>query len=61
MFSNPLDKAPPGDDGGPPQLERPSEKLLITLPRAKSGLSVHSRDSSWGSHKDSHCLGPHVS
>lgn len=46
MFSNPLDKAPPGDDGGPPQLERLSERLLITLLLAKSGLYMHRRDSS---------------
>lgn len=61
MFSNPLDKAPPGDDRGPPQLERHSEWLLITLLLAKSGLYMHRRDSSWGSHKDSHCLCPCMS
>lgn len=43
MFSNPLDKAPPGDRG-PPQLERHSERLLIKLLLAKSGLHMHRRD-----------------
>jgi hypothetical protein len=52
MFSNTLDKTPPGDDGGPPQLERHSEWLLIKLLLAKSGLYMHRRDSSWGSHID---------
>lgn len=52
MFSNTLDKTPPGDDGGPPQLERHSEWLLIKLLLAKSGLYMRRRDSSCGSHAD---------
>lgn len=61
MFSNTLDKTPPGDDGGPPQLERHSEWLLIKLLLAKSSLYMHRGDSSWESHLDSRCLCPCVS
>lgn len=42
MFSHLLDQAPPGDRG-PPQLERDSERLLIKLLLAKSGLHMHRR------------------
>lgn len=54
VFLHPLAKAPPGARG-PPQLERHSERLLIKLLLAKSGLHMHRRDCTrGGSHKDGH-------